>query len=244
MLLGAAADSVWFPLTGFLRGAISLSPSPTNRASLAGTRWEDSKKLGLKVSEFRLVEEIFGNSTFLKPPVFSLEARLTGFGLARPPRSRPKRGLLLKVGAISTSGSSCRGRLTLFVGSAADERFAKSSGVMATISTPFLVSLVDKIMASAPISRRTFFKASAVFKAVNFWGPIWTPLYRDFSWFGLPDYILLGKSSGWRWEGVRPRPERLLGGKPAWQSWQRSCGFGSRSQSQGVNYWLPSLERP
>ena len=172
MLLGAAADSVWFPLTGFLRGAISLSSSPTNRASLAGTRWEDSKKLGLKVSEFRLVDEIFGNSTFLKPPVFSLEARLTGFGLVRLPRSRPKRGLLLKVGAISTSGSSCRGRLTLFVGSAADERLAKSSGVMATISTPFLVSLVDKIMASAPISRRTFFKASAVFKAVNFWGPI------------------------------------------------------------------------
>ena len=176
MLLGEAlTDSAPLlaraPFKDFLR-EVMLSPSPANLASLAGTRWEDSKKLGLKLSELRPTEEIFGNSTFLKPPALSVEAKLTGFGIARFPRSRPKRGLELNVGAISTSGSIWRARFTLLVGSAAEDRLAKSPGVIATISTPFLVSLVDKIMASAPISSRTFFKASAVFKAVNFWGPI------------------------------------------------------------------------
>ena len=241
--LASAAPLRWLPLSDLGVTGVSSEPSPTNLASLAGIRCEDSKKAGLKLSpELMLAEEgeILGNSTRLKPALLlgSAVAKVLGFGILRAALNLAG---WAKLGAISTSGSRSRGRPP--EPDPPEESLAKSWGVMATISTPLTVSLVDKIMASAPISRRTFFKASAVFEAVNFWGPICTPLYRDFSWFGLPDYILLGKSSDSRWGGVRPVPGRWLAGKPVWQSWQRSCGCGCHSQSLAVNYWLPFLAR-
>ena len=51
----------------------------------------------------------------------------------------------------------------------------RSSGVMARISTPWSVSLVDSTIASGPILALTILRASAVLEAVNFCGPILTP---------------------------------------------------------------------
>ena len=48
----------------------------------------------------------------------------------------------------------------------------RSSGVMARISTPWSVSLVDSTIASGPILALTILRASAVLEAVNFCGPM------------------------------------------------------------------------
>ena len=70
----------------------------------------------------------------------------------------------------------------MLLASAGSDSEARSLELMATISTPWSMSVVEITMASGPIRVRISFKASAELGAVNFWGPM---ALLQIGWLGL-----------------------------------------------------------